>query len=105
MCELLRPIWLDPAASPELCAPMRNKLKACLTSNGFDTWLPIAGPVQLANTLNETRSDSSSSQTAAVTQSRSTPTKMTEPDTGGFQPIDGFPHVQHERLGDPPAAS
>lgn len=49
MCALLRLVWLDQAAPPELCAQMRAMLHSCLTSNGFDSWMPIAGQVKLAN--------------------------------------------------------
>jgi beta-lactamase class A len=49
MCALLRLIWLDQAAPAELCARMRAMLHSCLTSNGFDSWMPIAGQVGLAN--------------------------------------------------------
>jgi beta-lactamase class A len=42
MCALLRSVWLDQAASGELCARMRQILRSCLTSNGLDSRMPIA---------------------------------------------------------------
>lgn len=49
MCALLRLVWLDQAAEPGQCSRIRDTLRSCLTSNGFDSWLPIAGGIGLAN--------------------------------------------------------
>jgi beta-lactamase class A len=42
MCRLLRAIWRDEAAPPELCEQMRKMLRCCVTSNGLTAELPLA---------------------------------------------------------------
>jgi beta-lactamase class A len=51
MCTLLRSIWLDRAATSELCARMRKILHSCLTSNGLDSRLPQARTAGKTGTL------------------------------------------------------
>lgn len=90
MCALLRLIWLDQAAPPDLCARMRAMLYSCLTSNGFDGWMPIMSQVRLGNktgtlvlvdgrrrsaSLPGMRSECSNTQTTAAMRSRFTPAR------------------------------